>query len=65
MVPIYKGKRDPLECGSYRAIKLLEHGMKILEKVLEARIRQIVELDEMQFGFTSGRGTTDALFIVR
>ena len=65
LVPIYKGKGDPLECGSYRAIKLLEHGMKILEKVLEARIRQIVELDEMQFGFTPGRGTTDAIFIVR
>ena len=65
LVPIYKGKGDPLECGSYRAIKLLEHGMKILEKVLESRIRQIVELDEMQFGFTPGRGTTDAIFIVR
>ena len=39
--------------------------MKIFEKVLEARIRQIVELDEMQFGFTPGRGTTDAIFIVR
>ena len=65
LVPIYKGKGDPLECGSYRAIKLLEHGMKILEKVLEGRIRQMVELDEMQFGFTPGRGTTDAIFIVR
>ena len=65
LVPIYKGKGDPLECGSYRAIKLLEHVMKILEKVLERRIRQIVELDEMQFGFTPGRGTTDAIFIVK
>ena len=24
-----------MECGSYRVIKLLEHGMKVLEKVLE------------------------------
>jgi len=22
---IYKGKEDPMECGSYRRIKLLEH----------------------------------------
>ena len=65
LVPIQKGKRDQLECGSYRAIKLPEHGMKTLEKVLEERIRQIVELDEMQFGFTPGRGITDVIFIVR
>ena len=26
-----QGKGDPMECGSYRAVKLLEHGMKVLE----------------------------------
>ena len=26
-IPTYKGKGNPMECGSYRAIKLLEHGM--------------------------------------
>ena len=30
-----------------------------------ARIRQTVKLDELQFGFTPERGTTDAIFIVR
>ena len=39
LIPIYKGKGDPMECGSYRAIKLLEHGMKVLERVLERRLR--------------------------
>ena len=33
VIPIYKGKGDPMEHGSYRAIKLLEHGMKVLERV--------------------------------
>ena len=35
LVPVYKGKGDPLVCGSYRAIKLLEQPMKVLERVLE------------------------------
>ena len=33
MVSIYKGKGDALECGSYRGVKLLEHGLKVFERV--------------------------------
>ena len=33
LVPVYKGKDDPLVCGSYRAIKLLEKPMDALESV--------------------------------
>ena len=65
LVPLYKGKGDPLECGSYRAIKLLEQGMKVLERVLEKRVRSQVKIDDMQFGFMPGKGTTDAIFIMR
>ena len=50
LVLIYKGKGDVLECGSSRGIKLLEHGMKVSERVLERRLRQAVEIDKMQFG---------------
>ncbi|GFR81740.1 RNA-directed DNA polymerase (Reverse transcriptase) domain containing protein [Elysia marginata] len=62
IVPIYKQKGDPLDCGHYRGIKLLEHGMKILEKIIEGRLRKTVEINPMQFGFMPGRGTTDAIF---
>jgi len=31
VLPIYKGKGDPIECGSYRGIKLLEHAMRVVE----------------------------------
>ena len=65
LIPIYKGKSDPMECGSYRAIKLLEHGMKVLERVLERRLRMKVNIDDMQFGFMSEKGTVDTIFIVR
>ena len=65
LIPIFKGKGDPMECGSYRAVKLLEHGMKVLEGVLEKRLRQKVKIDDMQFGFVPGKGTVDAIFMVR
>ena len=65
LIPIFKGKDDLLEYGSYRAVKLLEHGMKVLEGVLEKRLRWKVKIDDMQFGFVPGRGTVDAIFMVR
>ena len=41
---LYKGKGNVLECGNYRTIKLLEHGMKVVECVLEKRLRKKVEI---------------------
>ena len=35
--------------------------MKVLERVLEKRIRCQVSIDNMQFGFMPGKGTTDAI----
>jgi len=61
-LPIYKGKGDPMECGSYRGIKLLEHAMKMVKRILKNRIRQQIYMDDMQFGFMKGKGTTDAIF---
>ena len=65
IVNLYKGKGDALNRGNYRGLKLIEQVMKVLERVVEELIRQRVEIDEMQCGFMSGRGTTDAIFIVR
>ena len=39
--------------------------MKVLERVIEERVRKIVKMDNMLFGFMAGRSTTDAIFIVR
>ena len=49
VVPIFKGKGDVMDCGAYRGVKLLEHAMKIVERVLEKRIRELVKVDDMQF----------------
>ena len=51
--------------GIAAAIKLLEHGMKVVERVFEKMLRRIVSVDEMQFGFMPERGTIDAVFILR
>ena len=32
---IFKGKGDPMKCRSHRAIKLLEHAMKMIEHMFE------------------------------
>ena len=65
VVPLYKGKGNVLECGNYRTIKLLEHGMKVVERVFEKRLRKMVEIREDQYGFVAGKGTIDAIFILR
>ena len=65
IVNLYKGKGDALNRGNYMGLKLIEQVMKVLERVVEGLIRQRVEIDEMQCGFMSGRGTTVAIFIVR
>ena len=35
LVHVYKGKGDPLVCWSYRAIKILEQPMRVLESIGE------------------------------
>ena len=65
IINIYKGKGDALERGNYRGLKLLDHVMKGMERVIEKIIRERISIDDMQFGFMPGRGTTDAIFILR
>ena len=65
IVCLYKGKGDALERGNYRGLKLTEKVMKILERIVDSLIRQLVSIDNSQFCFVPGRGTTDAIFVVR
>ena len=65
VVPIYKKKSSVMDCASYRGVKLLEHDMKVVERLLEKRLRRLVKVDQMQFGFMPGKSTVDAIFILR
>ena len=52
-------------CGNYRGIKLMLHTMKILERSLREGLGKKTTTGDEQFGFMPGRGTTDAIFVLR
>ena len=67
IIPIWKRKGDRRECCQYRGISLLSQPSKVFARILEKRIRYIVEpqLSENQFGFRKNKGCSDAIFILR
>ena len=64
IVCLYMDKGDALERGKYPDLKLTEQGMKILERIVDGLIRQVVSIDDSQFGFVPRGDTTDAIFLV-
>ncbi|KAK3512329.1 hypothetical protein QTP70_005794 [Hemibagrus guttatus] len=65
LVPIFKNKGDVQSCSNYRGIKLMSHTMKLWERVVEARVRKVVDICEQQYGFLPRKSTTDAIFALR
>ena len=61
---LYKDKGEALNWGNYCGLKLTDQVKKLVEKVLDFYIPKMVNTNEMQFGFVSGRRATDAIFIV-
>ena len=39
--------------------------MKVWERIIEARLRNRVEINKQQYGFMPGKGTTDIMFALR
>ena len=67
IVPLYRGKGDPLECPECRGISLLSvpgklYGRVLIERVVETSEQQI---GEEQSGFRKGRSCADQIFVVR
>ncbi|KAK3563688.1 hypothetical protein QTP86_034395 [Hemibagrus guttatus] len=65
LVPIFKNKCDMQSCSNYRGIKLMSHTVKLWERVVEARLRKVVEICEQQYGFMPRKSTTDTIFALR
>ena len=51
IINCFKGKGDAVERGNFRGLKLLDHLMKVFERVIEKYIRDAVNIADMQFGF--------------
>ena len=64
ILSLNKGKGEALESGDYHGLKLTHQVMWLLEQVLESNIHEMGNIDEMQFGFVPGRGTSDAILVV-
>ena len=39
--------------------------MKVMKRIVDGMIREMIAIDEMQFAFVPGWGTTDGMFIIR
>ena len=44
---------------------MFEHAFKLYKKIFDKRLNEVVDIDKMQCGFMPGRGTVDAVFVVR
>jgi hypothetical protein len=70
MTPIPKpGRENRNDASKYRPISLINVGGKVLEKILINRIMHYLNknnlMNKNQFGFTPGKGTTDAILAVK
>ena len=51
IVRLFKGKGDALDLNNYPELKLTDHVLKVIERVVENIICKIVNVNEMQFKF--------------
>ena len=65
ILSIFKGKGEALDSGNSCGLKLTERVLKVVKRIIEVIIRDVVNVDDVKFGFMSGCGTTDAIFILR
>ncbi len=53
-MPIYKNKGNIQGCTNYHEINLVNHIMKLWERVIEHRLRHKAIISDNQFGFMQG-----------
>ena len=60
-------KSNAKKCSKYHTIGLISHAIKVMLKILQARLHQYMnhELPDVQLGFRKGRGTRDQIANIR
>ena len=64
IIPLYKNKGDIQDCNNFKAIKLLNHTMKLWERVIERRLQKDILILQNQFGFMSVRSIIGAIYLL-
>ena len=66
VVPVYKGRGNKNECGSYRGISMMSIMGKLYGRVVINRVNHITEglVGEEQGGFRKGEGCVNQVFAV-
>ena len=66
-MPVYKGRGNKNECGSYRGISMMSIVGKLYGRVVINRVNHITEglVGEEQGVFRKGRGCVDQVFAVK
>ncbi|VDO31651.1 unnamed protein product [Heligmosomoides polygyrus] len=59
-IRIWKKKAILADCTSYLPIHLLSHSMKIFERIVDGRIRDVTQLSTNQCGFVAGCSTVNS-----
>ena len=60
-------KGNAKECSNYCTIALISHAIKVMLKILQARLQQYLncEFPDVQAGFRKGKGTKDKIANIR
>jgi hypothetical protein len=67
VITLYKNKGDRKDPNNYRGIFLLDTAGKILAKILNERLREIMSqyVNEEQYGFRCHRSTVQSIFVLK
>ena len=53
-----------MECSNFRRTKLMSHTVKLFERIINHRLRTIVELGNIYFVFRRGRSSMNLAHVV-